>query len=68
MLYIRKLSSKYSAYFVRASSDKMIGRNHIEELYSVFKGEKYIFTFLGGHNDPRPIEAYQGIMRYFYYI
>ncbi|CAD8060381.1 unnamed protein product [Paramecium primaurelia] len=68
MLYIKKLSSKCAAYFVRASSDKMIGKNHIEELYDAFKGEKYIFTFQGDHNAPRPIEAYQGITRYFYYI
>ncbi|CAK81820.1 unnamed protein product (macronuclear) [Paramecium tetraurelia] len=63
--YIKKLSTKCSAYFVRASSDKMIGKNHVENLYDAFKGEKYIFTFLGDHNAPRPTEAYQGIIRFF---
>lgn len=58
MLYMRKLTNKCSAYFLRASNDNMVGKNHIEDLYEAFKGEKYIFTFLGDHNAPRPIEAY----------
>lgn len=52
------MSHKCSAYFLRASNDVMIGKNHIDDLYEAFKGEKYIFTFLGDHNAPRPLEAY----------
>lgn len=36
----------------------MIGRNHVDELYESFKGEKYIVTFPGDHNTSRPIEVY----------
>ena len=44
--------------FLRASGDRMIAQTHVDMLYHMFKGEKYITIFEGDHNSGRPIEVY----------
>ncbi|KAL4491822.1 hypothetical protein ABPG72_006077 [Tetrahymena utriculariae] len=57
--------SRISAIFIHAVNDKIINKQHSDDIVQVYKGRKKYFNVSGDHNDMRNNQLYEEVIEFF---